>query len=71
MKLNDIKTLSQISEEYNISINTLKTRLSLKSLNLIEGVDFRKLGRGQATLLTPEGVAKITSKSDGVNKNCL
>lgn len=62
MKLKDIKTLREISLEYNISVDTLKTRLTLKSLDLIENVDFRRMGKGQGILFSPEGVKKITSK---------
>lgn len=62
MKLKDIKTLNQIAEEYDISINTLKTRITLKSLNLIEEDDFRRMGKGQGILFSPEGVKKIISK---------
>ena len=55
MDLKDIKTLKEVSQEYGISIFTLQDRLK----NLIEWVDYRKLGKGQATLLMPTGVKKI------------
>lgn len=62
MDLTKIKTLAQISEETGILADTLKRRLDLKSLNLIEGVDYRKLGHRQPTILSPEGVKKISVK---------
>lgn len=62
MILSDIKTLTEVSQEFKIPVPTLKTRLTLKSLNLIEGVDFRRLGKGQSILFSPEGVKKITVK---------
>lgn len=62
MKLKDIKTMREVALEYDISVDTLKTRLTLKSLNLIEGEDFRRMGKGQGILFSPEGVVKITSK---------
>jgi len=59
MKLLDIKTLQDVSLEYGISINTLKSRLQLTSCGLIEDVDYRRMGKGQSVLLTPLGVEKI------------
>lgn len=64
MKLNDIKTLQDISREYNIPVPTLKTRLSLKSFNLIENEDFRRLGKGQSIIFSPAGIEKITRARD-------
>ncbi|NFL43111.1 hypothetical protein FDB61_15600 [Clostridium botulinum] len=55
MELKDIKTLTEVAEEYNISIKTLQSRLKY----LKEDVEYRKLGKRQPTLLTPEGVNKI------------
>lgn len=60
MKLSDIKTIQEVSLEYNIPVPTLKTRLNLTSLGLIEGEDFRRMGKGQGVLLSPSGVKKIT-----------
>jgi len=60
MKLLDIKTLQDVSIEYGISINTLKSRLKLTSFGLIQDVDYRRMGKGQNVLLTPLGVRKIT-----------
>lgn len=65
MKLSDIKTLQEVSREYNIPFSTLQTRLSLKSFGLIEGEDYKKLGKRLPTLLSPEGVKKLTKKGDG------
>ena len=62
MKLSDIKTIKDVALEYNIPVPTLKTRLTLKSLNMIEGEDYRRMGKGQSVLLSPQGVEKITSK---------
>jgi hypothetical protein len=60
MKLTDIKTIHDISTEYNIPIPTLNARLKLESFNLIENVDFRRMGKGQGILISPTGVKKIT-----------
>ena len=62
LKLSDIKTIQEVALEYNIPVPTLKTRLTLKSLNMIEGEDYRRMGKGQSVLLSPEGVKKIISK---------
>ena len=62
MKLSDIKTLKQVSEEHGILVVTLKKRLKLKSFNMIEDEDYRSLGERQATILSPEGVEKIIKK---------
>lgn len=56
MKLTDLKTLKDIEKEYDISYKTLQSRLKY----LKENVDYRKLGIGQSTILTPKGVEKIT-----------
>lgn len=60
MKLSEIKTLQEVSIEYEIPVSTLKTRLTLTSFELIESVDFRRMGKGQGVLLSPIGVEKIT-----------
>jgi len=70
MKLLDIKTIQEVSLEYNIPVSTLKTRLKLVSFELIENVDFRRMGKGQSVLLSPMGVKKII-KSRGNNNNEL
>lgn len=62
MKLSDIKTLQEVARENGISVRTLQDRLSLKSLNMIEGEDYKKLGLRLPTLLSPSGVKKILSK---------
>lgn len=62
MKLSDIKTLQEVSREYNIPFPTLQTRLTLESFNMIEGVDYRKLGKRLPTLLSPTGIEKIIKK---------
>lgn len=60
LKLSDIKTLREVSEETGIYIKTLLKRIDLKSYNMIEGIDFRKLGKRQPIILSPEGIKKIT-----------
>jgi len=67
MKLSDIKTIQEVSLEYNIPVPTLKTRLNLTSFDLIENVDFKRMGKGQGVLLSPSGVKKIT-KTKGEHK---
>ena len=62
MKLSDIKTLKEISDQYNIPVVTLKKRINYKSFEMIEGIDYKSLGERQATLLSPEGIEKITKK---------
>ena len=59
MKLSDIKTLQEVARENSIPFPTLQARLKLKSLNLIEGTDYKKLGQRQPTLLSPTGIEKI------------
>ena len=63
MKLSDIKTLQEVSREYDIPVETLKTRLTLKSFNLIENEDYRRMGKGQGIIFSPSGVEKITKKT--------
>lgn len=58
MKLSDIKTLAEIAKQYNIPVETLRSRLN----KLDKDVDYRILGKRQSTLLSPQGVLKITSK---------
>lgn len=60
--ITEVKTLQEVSREYDISFNTLKTCLFSKSFNLIEGVDFRFIGKGQSIICSPSGVKKITSR---------
>lgn len=59
MKLSDIKTLHEVSLEYNIPLTTLKTRLLLPNFRMIENVDYRRMGKGQGVLFSPKGVKKI------------
>lgn len=59
MNLEDIKTLSDVSKEYDIPVITLKKRLELESYNMIESIDYKKLGARMPTLLSPSGVKKI------------
>ena len=68
MNLNDIKTLQEVSREYNIPFPTLQTRLTSKSLNMIEGEDYKKLGKRLPTLLSPGGIEKITKNYKVWNK---
>jgi len=62
LKLYEVKTLQEVARETGIPVRTLQDRLILKSLNMIEGEDYKKLGVRLPTLLSPEGVKKITSK---------
>jgi hypothetical protein len=55
MTIKDIKTLQEVARENNIPFTTLQSRLKY----LEENKDFRKLGKRQATLLTPTGIKKI------------
>jgi hypothetical protein len=64
MKLTDIKTLQQVSRDYNIPWQTLQTRLESKNIGMIEGVDYIKLGQRQPTILSPSGIYKITLGGD-------
>ena len=48
MELKDIKTLTEVAKEYNIPPVTLRKRLDYKSYNLIEGIDFKKIGSAYA-----------------------
>jgi len=64
MNLTDIKSLQDISKEFGIPVTTLQTRLKLKSLNLVEGEDYRRMGIGQSVIFSPEGVKKITKQQE-------
>lgn len=57
--LDDIKTLAYVSDKYDISVFTLKSRI--ESRNLIEGVDYKKLDGGtrMPVILSPSGVKKL------------
>ncbi|HHD2753309.1 TPA: hypothetical protein ACOTG0_002118 [Clostridium perfringens] len=61
MKLKDIKTTKEVSLENNIPIRTVHNRI--ESCGLIEGIDYRKLGERQPTLLAPSGIEKILKKN--------
>ncbi|MBU3173342.1 hypothetical protein [Clostridium estertheticum] len=58
MKLSDIQTLTEVSEQYEIPLKTLQSRLN----RLEEGTEYKRLGKRQATLLSPQGIKKIVSK---------
>jgi len=62
MELRDIKTLQEVARESGIPVRTLQDRLKLKSMEMIEGEDFKKLGGKLPTLLSPKGVEKILNK---------
>ena len=56
MNLNEIATLSQVAQQYNIPLATLQYRLRF----LEEGTDYRKLeGKRQPILLSPAGIKNI------------
>lgn len=59
MDIMEIKTLQEVAKENGIPFPTLQTRLSLKSFDLIEGVDYRRLGKRQPTIFTKKGAEKI------------
>lgn len=63
MELKDIKTLQEVSKEYNIPFPTLQSRLKLKSYGMVEGIDYKKLGKRMPTLLSPKGIEKIIKSS--------
>lgn len=61
MELKDIKTLGEVAREYNISLQTLHSRLK----DLTEGEDYRKVdGLRQPILLSETGVKKIIKKGE-------
>jgi hypothetical protein len=62
MKLSEIKTLQEVAREAGIPVRTLQDRLKIKSMEMIEGDDFKKLGGKLPTLLSPNGVEKILNK---------
>ena len=57
--LYDVTTLQEVAREYKISYSTLHSRIKNKKFNMIENVDFKKLGKRQPILLSPSGVNKI------------
>lgn len=59
MELKDIKTLPEVARKYDIPAVTLKKRLGYKSYNMVEGIDYRRLGPRLPILLSPDGVKKI------------
>ena len=58
LKLSDIKTLTEVSVQYGIPLKTLQSRLS----QLKEDTEYKRLGKRQATILTPQGIEKIINK---------
>lgn len=60
MKLSDIKTLKEIESQYNIPIKTLYSRLK----HLKEYEEYKRLGKGQAVIVSPVGIQKITKRED-------
>jgi len=65
MRLSDIRTLQEVSREYKIPFPTLQTRLASKTLGLIEGEDYRRLGKRLPTLLSVQGIEKIIKNVRG------
>lgn len=59
MELRDVKTLKQVAKEADINHNTLYDRLVIKRREMIEGIDFVRLGKRQPILLSPEGIEKL------------
>jgi len=68
MKLSDITTIQEVALKYNISVATLKTRLTLPNFGLIENIDYRRMGKGQGVLLSPKGEKKITRNRWDIKK---
>lgn len=60
LTLESVTTLQEVSRNYNIPPTTLRTRLELRSFDMVEGEDYKKLGDRMPTLLSPIGVKKIT-----------
>jgi len=60
MKLSDIKTLTEVSELHEIPLKTLQSRLK----NLDEGIEYKRLGKRQATILSPRGIEKIIKSKE-------
>ena len=60
LTLESVTTLQEVSKNYNIPPTTLRTRLELRSFDMVEGEDYKKLGDRMPTLLSPVGVKKIT-----------
>ncbi len=61
MELKDIMTMHEISAKYKIPISTLRDRVNCKK-NLIEGIDYKKLGPRMPNIFSPEGIKKIIEK---------
>jgi len=57
MQLKDVKTVNEVAIEYDISRQTLLSRI--ESLDLTEGVEIKRLGRRMPILLSPEGIKKV------------
>lgn len=60
LTLESVTTLQEVSKAYNIPPTTLRTRLELRSFDMIEGEDYKRLGDRMPTLLSPVGIKKIT-----------
>jgi hypothetical protein len=58
MELKDIKTLTEVSIQYEIPLKTLQSRLK----HLEEDIDYKRLGKKQPTILSPKGIKKIINK---------
>lgn len=64
LTLMDIHFLSIVSEEYDIPLQTLHSRLK----KLEEGKHYRKLGKGQGIMLTPKAVEKLVQGKNKIVK---
>ena len=62
MQISEIKTLQDVAREYSIPFPTLQSRLK----HLQEGIDYKRLGQRQSTILSPQGIKKIVK---GGSKN--
>jgi len=52
-------TLAHLAEETGYSVDTLRSRLDYKKFNMVEGMDYIRLGERQPILLSNAGVQKI------------
>ena len=65
MDLKDVKFLSEVAEDYKISLQTLHSRVNklIEEETFIEGVDYKKgTGLRQPIILSKQGIEKIINK---------
>jgi hypothetical protein len=70
MEIKDIKTLKEVSEESGINVKTLMLRFNTAAgKEIIENVDYKKLGHRQPILLTPNAIKILTDKKSRGKNN--